>query len=397
MAIWCDLCVLIYLVSKICMAQQCFDSQTQTLEGSLVGQKLEESPFSKLSSLGPLDCYRNCRRHSLCQAVNFQSVSYQCELLSEAGGNFVTNMTYNFIDVRSWTHDFLGNCNQHNCSNNTYCEEDIMGFSCIPFGCMGVPSSENVNTTSFTSKLLWNLNESVLYVCNRGYYPSQNVFCEYTGNFTTFICKPFEKCFDIRECNPTAEEGEFIIYSSKISAWLKLFCQNMYGAYITLVYNNFATFRAITRSNSTCQHVELDPSTIGAGETNFHRLRYLLANGKIKTFSSFYQTTTHTRQEFGSAGDCYVRDNSSQCGVLGYFRIDFRDTGLRIAPTTTWELYGNDSAIVNITKSYDDQVIEGHCGGNCGGCRAGQYINVEAYPYYVPQMEFAFSCMNLTL
>lgn len=76
--------------------------------------------------------------------------------------------------------------------------------------------------------------------------------------------------------------------------------------------------------------------------------------------------------DFGVAGDC----TSATCDTnkKGKFRMDVRGTGLRFVTPINWLFIGWPSECqgkqpVNYSVNERNQVITGHCGARCGGCR----------------------------
>ncbi|KAK6175257.1 hypothetical protein SNE40_013757 [Patella caerulea] len=367
-----------------------------------IGEKLSGEPMVFYQAGGLLDCYRQCGLYSLCQSFNYDVETHKCELL--ALNNTITEPVVNNIimDVPNRQSYLFGSCENHVCPNNTVCQFEGPDHSCAVVGCHGNPDIEYVNITSFDAKSLWLLNETVLYACVAGYYPTLNATCSMNGTWSPFKCVPFNGCENRGICggNATAE-GEFWIFSRDLLAWVKTHCRAGFnGKYITLNEINTFSTPILLKDPITCAQVPADPVLPTMGYTNFQKMRVFYFQ-RIYVDNFAYANSTFTKQNFGSAGDCVdndVNDTNSDCGLIGRFVINTNGTGLRIKSPVTWETWGVGGRVGNITRSQDGHRIEGYCGSvvGCGGCQPTELL-LELDPNYTPPLDSAthFKCKAL--
>ncbi|ESO90635.1 hypothetical protein LOTGIDRAFT_163835 [Lottia gigantea] len=358
---------------------QCF--QQDDLPNMFKNLEFIHPPFKSVTSLGPIDCARQCKLHTLCYFVNFNIETLNCSLISDTGDYRRLNPVSVMIYVKSWNENILRTCKNHQCPNNTVCKENNSGFDCQPIGCTGIPQVPNINVTSFTSKVLWDFNEVVEYACIRGRFAATNVTCTSNGFWSNVDCIQYTKCSNTRICSEM-QSKDFWLYLSTFNSRRKVFCSftgiSNAAMYISLPEYNTASTPIYTRNGTSCELIEAtDPSTFSMGYTDFKKIRNIIS-GKIKTTGRMYANSSFSLQDYGRAGDCYAGNDSDVCGVIGHFIIDLRGTGFKINSTAKWKTWGTDGVIQNITWSDDGRVIEGFCGGNCGGCEPDGELVLEA-------------------
>ncbi|KAK6175274.1 hypothetical protein SNE40_013771 [Patella caerulea] len=359
-----------------------------------IGKKLSGAPMVFHQAGGLLDCYRQCGFYSLCQSFNYDVETHQCELL--ALNNSITEPVVNNIimDVPHRHGQLFGSCENHLCPNNTVCRVEGPNHSCVVVGCHGYPDIQNVNITSFEVKSLWLFDETVLYACDTGYYPSLNATCSMSGTWAPFECLPFSGCEKRSMCGGDATaEGEYWFFSGTLGAWVKTYCNSLsHAKYITLYHINTFSTPIFVKDPITCAQVLADPALPEMGYTNFPKAR-VNSFQRIIVNNFRYSNSNFTKQNFGSAGDCVdndVNDTNSDCGLIGRFVINTNGTGLRIKSPVTWETWGIGGRVGNITRSQDGHRIEGYCGSvvGCGGCQPTKLL-IELDPNYTPPLDSA--------
>ncbi|KAK6175222.1 hypothetical protein SNE40_013730 [Patella caerulea] len=361
-----------------------------------IGEKLIVEPMVIYQARGLLDCYRQCGFYSLCQSFNYNVETRQCELL--ALNNSIAEPVVNNIimDVPNRHGQLFGSCENHVCPNNTACQVEGSHYSCVVVGCHGNPDIQNVNITSFETKSLWFFNETVLYACDAGYYPSVNVTCSMAGTWPPLECLPFNECEKRRVCGGYATVGgEYWLFSETLGGWVKIYCRSVHNReHVTLHGINTFTTPTFLKDPITCDPV-VNPNLPRMGYTDFQKARILMSQIRIKidVDAFHYSNSTFKRQNFGSAGDCVdndVNDTNSDCGLIGRFVINTNGTGLRIKSPVTWETWGDGGRVGNITQSLDGHRIEGYCGSvvGCGGCQPTELL-LELDPIYTPPFDSA--------
>ncbi|KAK6175220.1 hypothetical protein SNE40_013728 [Patella caerulea] len=240
-----------------------------------IGEKLSGEPMVFYQAGGLLDCFRQCGFYSLCQSFNYNVETHQCELL--ALNNSITEPVVNNIimEVPNRHGQLFGSCENHVCPNNTVCQDEGLKHACIVVGCHGNPDIQNLNITSFDAKTLWFFNETVLYACEAGYYPSLNVTCSMTGTWAPFECLPFDGCEKRNVCggNATAE-GEYWVFSLTLDAWVKTYCRSENdGKFVTLYDMNAFSTPIYLKDPTTCVQLPLNSELPYMGYTAFHKAR----------------------------------------------------------------------------------------------------------------------------
>ncbi|KAK6175259.1 hypothetical protein SNE40_013758 [Patella caerulea] len=360
-----------------------------------IGEKLSGEPMVIYQAGGLLDCYRQCGLYSLCQSFNYDVETRQCELI--ALNNSIAEPVVNNIimEVPNRHGQLFGSCENHVCPNNTICQVEGSNYSCVVVGCNGNPDIQNVNITSFEAKSLWLFNETVLYACEAGYYPSLNATCSMTGTWSPFECLPFHGCGQRSICGGNSTvEGEYWVFSRSLDAWVKTYCRS--GASVEfLTLRNINTFSTpiFLKDPITCAQVHADPLLPSMGYTQFQKLRVFVFQKKLRGDIFRFSNSTFRKQPFGSAGDCVdndVNDTNSDCGLIGRFVINTNGTGLRIKSSVTWETWGVGGRVGNITRSQDGHRIEGNCGSvvGCGGCQPTELL-IEVDPNNTPPLDSA--------
>ncbi|KAK6177708.1 hypothetical protein SNE40_015756 [Patella caerulea] len=360
-----------------------------------IGKKLSGEPMVFYQARGLLDCYRQCGLYSLCQSFNYNVETHQCELLALNNttiGPVVNNI---IMEVPNHHGQLFGSCENHVCPQNTVCEIDDSRHACVVVGCHGTPDRKHVNVTSFEAKSLWLLNETVLYACEAGYYPSHNATCFTNGTWSPFLCLPFTGCKRRSFCvDFIGVEGEYWIFSRQLDSWVKVYCSSEFnGEFVTLHDINTFSSPIFPKDPNTCAQVPTDSKLPSMGYTDFQKVRVSFFYEKIGVDNFRYSNSTFNKQNFGSAGDCvdnYVNDTNSDCGLIGRFVINTNGTGLRIKWPVTWETWGEGGRVGNITRSQDGHRIEGYCGSvvGCGGCQPTELL-IELDPDYTPPLDSA--------
>ncbi|KAK6177732.1 hypothetical protein SNE40_015776 [Patella caerulea] len=357
-----------------------------------IGKKLSGEPMGFYQAGGLLDCYGQCGLYSLCQSINYNVETHQCELLALT--NTTTEPVVNNIimEVPNRHGQLFGSCENHVCPQNTVCQTDGPRHTCVVVGCHRTPNRENVNVTSFEAKSLWLLNETVLYPCQAGYYPSSNATCYTNGTWSPFLCQPFTGCRKRIFCvDFIGVEGEYWIFSRQMNSWIKAFCppSEYNGDFITLHDINMFSTPIFFKDPQTCAQIPTDSKLPSMGYTEFQKIRFSSYKMMMDVDNFLYSNSTFHRQNFGSAGDC-VNDTTSDCGLIGRFVINTNGTGLRIKSSVTWETWGVGGRVGNITRSQDGHRIEGYCGSvvGCGGCQPRELLT-ELDPDYTPPLDSA--------
>ncbi|ESP00631.1 hypothetical protein LOTGIDRAFT_157913 [Lottia gigantea] len=388
------LLVIMFSLAVECKGNQCF--RMDTLPDMYRGMKVNDTvqPFLFSTAAGPIDCARRCKLYSLCSCVNFHIPTSGCELLAwnfDAGA-FVSNTQYLTIDVRTWTDRISGVCEHHKCPNDTVCKPDNANYYCEPVGCIGLPPVADINMTSFTVKALWAFGDIVEYACLRGFFPKSNATCLASGKWSNFTCYYLKLCGETGNCEPR-KTTDYWLYSTLLHDYYKIFCRATpaKGPFLSLNETNMASFPAFTRYQNSCEPIEATIQDPDMGIAEFSKIR-LVPNKPIidkEKIFDHYVNYTQKIQKFGLAGDCYAGNDSSECGVIGRFLINTRGTGLRVKPSVQWKTWGVNGVIMNITRSDDGHMIEGFCGGNCGGCEPDGDILLEIDLLDTPLFESA--------
>ncbi|KAK6194714.1 hypothetical protein SNE40_000295 [Patella caerulea] len=362
------------------------------------GRKLNAQPFSVYNSNGLMDCYRQCGLYSLCRAINYNLLTLSCELISSDNSSVRVVSNGVVLDRAFMNPEMLGSCRDHDCPHNTRCEERGRDFTCVTVGCTGLPSTNFVNSSSFLIKPLWVIDETILYACEVGYYPSVNATCTSSGTFSAFVCKAFTACSHLAKCHKSVEAGEYWFHIKKMGGRVKSYCHSGSSPpFITLSgYNTASTPGYLPDPiNGGCEVSPIDPTIYQqVGKTDYQKTRFRSSSGTLNIGGNSFSNTTQNYQRFGIAGDCYSGNITSGCPAIGYFIINTTGTGLRIKSSMQWRTWGVDGRIENITRLDDGLVIEGRCGGgvsegNCGGCEPDGNPTLEFDPTYTPDFESA--------
>ncbi|ESO95475.1 hypothetical protein LOTGIDRAFT_160628 [Lottia gigantea] len=322
--------------------------------------------------MGLMECAALCKRQSLCQSINWNNDD--CELNSSREGIFISDQMYIFADVQSFPANIAKGCQYVTCPSNTLCVAKETGENCEVIGCTGIPNVENINADAFNQHILWEFNEIVNYPCAPLYRPNANVTCNIDGNWPEFECVPISSCDEVAYCDRTAVSNEYWVYVIPLDQTMKVFCEIELRmdtvSYITLINNNTATTPIYTRGYG-CEKVDTGSyySTVGTSSISKVELR---TNTMTVALVSGYIQSSLSSQLFGHAADCYASIPPDACGVIGKFEIDFRGTGFKVRNDTTWEAKSS-GFVHNITRSFNDSVVVGYCGGEtnrvCGGCK----------------------------
>ncbi|KAK6165623.1 hypothetical protein SNE40_022516 [Patella caerulea] len=370
--------------------------------GMLSGQRLLNVTFSTNVSNGLMDCCRRCQMFKICSSVNFNLSSSVCELNLASTGLFKSQHDYEFIDTQSWPSLVFGSCAHHDCLLHQRCEEGGNSeHTCVPIGCGSPPDIPFINRTSFGGKVLWQFNEIVAHVCSVGYYPSTNVTCMENGNWVNFTCEPFRTCANIKKCHANPNNTEFWLRPfTDHSQTIKIYCQfsEKATAHITVKQPNRSVMSGMVRSsNDSCDAtVPPVPPHQNVGETQFSKVSFRVVNMFIKPRNHIYANITLHKQSYGSAGDCYASNDT--CGVKGEFVINLTGTGIRLNSSVEWETWGVEGRIEYLNRSDDGLVVQGACGGSCGGCKPKTKLFIEPDPNYTPPDDSAAispNCVSL--
>ncbi|ESO96737.1 hypothetical protein LOTGIDRAFT_176549 [Lottia gigantea] len=372
-------------VLDICKGNQCFNPDT--VSDVHMDSRFDSEYFLVQASIGPVDCIRTCKSCGLCKFVNFNKRTLDCSLLA-VEGQLITDNDYISIESYKWNDNMMGVCKDHNCPYNTLCVVEDDNYTCIPLGCL-IPQIDNINVTSFYSKLLWNFGEVVEYACEQGFFTRTNATCLSTGQWSDFQCTAFSKCGDNSVCGLQEEKFYWLLLIATETRQ-KVHCKNAIGPSILLAEYNMASTPAYKRTAGSCDLIpEPEPQAHDMGYTDYQMTRVILNPLSTKINSPGFSNSTYSLQDFGKAGDCYAGDNSSECGVIGRFIINTRNTGYKVKTSVKWKTWGTAGVIANITWSPDGHVIEGYCGGNCGGCEVDGKILLESDPDFTPLFESA--------
>ena len=137
----------------------------------------------------------------------------------------------------------------------------------------------------------------------------------------------------------------------------------------------------------------------GAGLTKFRKVRLDVARmAIIRNDFTFAETELYGRRiAYGSAGDCYSMNYNGSCR-RGHFRVDLTHTGLRLKPSTEWELISLPPGIEmhDYKRSKDGTLASAKCGGWCGRCRPIGEMFVEQTVCRKHGGDIAFSFPSLT-
>ncbi|KAK6175368.1 hypothetical protein SNE40_013845 [Patella caerulea] len=360
--------------------------KTDVFMGMLSGQRLLNVTFSTYQSKGLMHCCRRCQLHKICSSVNFDTSSSVCELNVAASGLYESRQNYKFVDTRSWPSLVLGPCANHDCLLHQRCQDDGNSeHKCVPIGCGSPPDISFINKTSFGGNALWQFNETAKYACSVGYYPSINVTCKDNGNWADFTCKAFRNCPDIKQCYAVPNNNEFWFRMYSDSRRMKVFCDFYEGnrAYITVNELNKSVMSAMVRKlknscNATTNSSQPHPDV---GETRFEKVRLFVSQKILHQSNQDYASSTLKEQAYGRAGDCYALNDT--CGVKGEFVINLTGTGLRVSSSAEWETWGTVARIEYLNRSDDGLIVNGACGGSCGGCKLKTDLFIEPDPNYI--------------
>ncbi|KAK6176561.1 hypothetical protein SNE40_014823 [Patella caerulea] len=377
--------IVVQVKGNVCLKPDFY--QNLTIREKLIG---EATIFYQARGL--LDCYRQCGFYSLCQSVNYDVKTGQCELFASNESHTEYAVNGIVMNVTNRYGQLLGSCENHACSNNEVCQVEGKQHSCVVVGCHGNPDITNINITSFEAKSLWYFDEIVLYACEAGYHPSINATCSTNGTWSPFKCVPFARCNQRSVCENSSAEGEYWFYVRSLKSWIKSYCRStLSGGFITLNEMNTFSTPAYKKDPDTCMQTDFVAPDIGY--TDFQRIRVNMVDKQLAVNLFLFSNSTYNRQTFGRAGDCVdndVNDTASDCELTGRFVINTNGTGIRIKSSVTWETWGVGGRVGNITRSQDGNLIEGYCGSvvGCGGCQPTA-LYFEADPNYTPPSDSA--------
>ena len=180
-----------------------------------------------------------------------------------------------------------------------------------------------------------------------------------------------QSCKEIKRMHPDAQDGEYVLWYSKCTLYIKIYCYNMMAN-----PSEYLTLPAGKRRNYIYKGNGSYPSWGAPCRGEFSKVRLVLTYPpKILMKDKTFMTTNHQQcspsghdgiagiDGYGIAGDC-----SGPKGTTGNFSIDLSGTFVRISKNTTWEETGWEPSMKNYINSDNGQVVSANCGGYCGRC-----------------------------
>ena len=207
-----------------------------------------------------------------------------------------------------------------------------------------------------------------------------------------------QSCKEIKIKNPAALDGEYEIWFSKNSTYLRIYCHNM-----TTNPSEYLVLPAGGESNFICKGKGVHPETYGPPCCgSFTKVRLIITNKLqiIRTDTTFmtssdsncFQLKEKGIHGYGSAGGCFG-------STTGKFKIDLSGTPYSIPVDVVWIHKGWNPNIANYHKSIDRRIVSADCGGQCGVCNptsgstflplelTGSYFNFTKW-YFCLEIEF---------
>ena len=186
-----------------------------------------------------------------------------------------------------------------------------------------------------------------------------------------------QSCKDVKLMDKTSKDGEFTLWYSNKSIYIKVYCHNMTGdpsEYLSLPAGGATNYiYKGSRSNS---------ATWGNPcRGRFNKVRLILAQSiKILRSDTTFMTTDDQKcsplssyiKGYGAAGDCVW-------GSSGEFKIDLSGTPYKIPNAVSWASEGYQNRMKSFVKSSDGKTVSAFCGGYCGSCNplSGKYIPLD--------------------
>ncbi|XP_067652683.1 uncharacterized protein [Haliotis asinina] len=196
-------------------------------------------------------------------------------------------------------------------------------------------------------------------------------------------------CLEIKEClGSRSRDAEYWIYPSILGGKkIKVWCNNMAGTpqeYITLPEDNEGEFpnKQNLHCSSRSNGGKIQGNDISkVGKNRFKRIKVDIDTMVVDRSDRTFARTEGKAYPYGYAGDCYSYHygHKSSCGTKGYFKIDTRETGLRIKPSLKWKLSGY-LPFGEVKRSEGNAEIRVRCGGGCGWCEPEGDMVLEINP-----------------
>ena len=176
-----------------------------------------------------------------------------------------------------------------------------------------------------------------------------------------------QSCREIKLKKFAALDGEYDLWYSSNSTYIKIYCHNM-----SVDPTEYLSLPAGGESNYICKGEGSNPAKYGppcCGK--FRKVRLIITSiiQILRTDTTFMTPsdsncsplTAKAIIGYGSAGGCNKVAN-------GNFKIDLTGTLHRISMNVSWVSQGYQPKFTNYHISSNGRIVSAYCGGHCGHC-----------------------------
>ncbi|KAK6173833.1 hypothetical protein SNE40_017220 [Patella caerulea] len=358
-------------------------TNTTLLHNVTTGQMLPNHKIQSFTASGLMICARECVYQTNCLSFNFDTESGLCELTRAIAGSslpLVSNIGYLYAAKSDWVTAISETCRHVNCPPNHRCVPGLNGTRCVRNDCGIPPTIEFGSSVDYRGTVP---GYTASYNCSGIGVKAEvaTLFCSDKGIWEGQQCRRVSSCEDIRDCDSSYVDGEYWLYPNAFGndERVKVYCHGLTTDsptdYITLPKENRILWPHKHAVGYNCDLVTTDRTD--SGESVFDKIRITTSTMAINQSDyQFARLLWGINHEYGNAQDCSNSNGVCADTVIGYFKIDTRETGLMINRTAVWRNTTYSFGMKYFNRS-SDHVIEAVCGGWCGGCLAKTPLTLE--------------------
>ncbi|KAK6173782.1 hypothetical protein SNE40_017182 [Patella caerulea] len=360
-----------------------FCTNTTRVQNVTVGQILPNHKIQSFTAPGLMFCARECVYQTNCLSFNFDTESGQCELTRAIAGPslpLVSKPGYLYATKSDWLTAIAENCRHVKCLPNHRCVPKLVGTHCVLNDCGIPPAIEFGSSVEYRGTVT---GFTASYNCSGVGVKAEIVtlICSDKGIWEGEHCKRVSSCKDIQDCDSSYVDGEYWLYPNAFGndERVKVYCHGLSTDspvdYITLPKENRILWPRKKAVGYNCDLVTTDRAD--SGESLFDKIRITTSTMAINQSDyQFARLLSGINHEYGNARDCSNENGICARAVIGYAKIDTRETGLIINRTAVWRNTSYAFGMKYFNRS-SDHVIEAVCGGWCGGCYAETPLTLE--------------------